>query len=121
MKRVMLVGLMLALAGCDYFPGPRISSRLDSDAHAAIQYSDGTTSSFTLKPCTRYIIGRANSSVVEVEVTQQGALIVDLDDDELQQLEAEQEVEDATLVEIYATSDGPTSIDPDPKKCPSQY
>lgn len=121
MKRVLLIGLMLALAGCDYFPGPRIASRLDGDAHVAVQYSDGTASSFTLKPCLRYIVGRASSSVTKISITQERAQLANLDDAGLRRLAAEQDVEDVTLVDIYVSAAGPASADPDPNKCPSPH
>ncbi|MCY1306130.1 hypothetical protein D9M70_559760 [compost metagenome] len=111
MKRTLLIAVMLALAGCDHFPGPSIVSRLDTEAEVHVRYGagDSTETLFTMKPCYAYLVGSPKAPVRHITISREGNFLVDLGEEDLQAMLVEQKAEDLMDIRIYATEASPNS------------
>ena len=77
---------VLALVGCDHFPGPGVRNEFPAPAHITVSYTDGETWTNELQPCESMLLGAVEAgrwgmqpkkgvSINELTITVEGEVV----------------------------------------------
>lgn len=120
LREISLFLLVLVLAACDRFYGPKFRNEFDTSITVTIRRGDGAVSSGDWPPCFEAFVGKSDKPgdvIQEVKISKQGEMLYDLDAKEVERL-LEQEEAHKGYSAWRIGSDGIEMVtNPDSAKC----